>query len=169
MDPEPRIVQEAFREAMAAVCTPVSVVTAVDHDRPHGTTVSAFASLSMSPPMVLVSLDQTSDLLRIVRDAGTFGLNILGAEQVSLARTFATKGSAKFAGIRWREKHGVPCIEGVRGWLACHVERLIDGGDHVIILGTVRAAESESGAPLTYHERTFGTHSSIEHSAALSR
>lgn len=44
-----------FRDAMAAVCTPVAVVTAMDGDRPHGTTVSAFASLSMSPPSVLVS------------------------------------------------------------------------------------------------------------------
>ncbi len=48
----------AFRDVMAGVCTPVTVVTALDGDRPHGTTVSAFASLSMAPPMVLVALDR---------------------------------------------------------------------------------------------------------------
>ncbi|MGH3249709.1 MAG: flavin reductase family protein, partial [Trebonia sp.] len=63
----------AFRAVMATVCTPVSVVTAMAGDRPHGSTVSAFASLSLNPPMVLVSLDLSSDLLRHIRDSGAFG------------------------------------------------------------------------------------------------
>ncbi len=62
-----------FRDAMATVCTPVAVVTAMDGERPHGTTVSAFASLSVDPPMVLVALDARSDLLTLVRRGACSG------------------------------------------------------------------------------------------------
>lgn len=86
-----------FRDAMAGVCTAVSVVTAMDGERPHGTTVSAFASLSMAPPMVLVALDRGSELLALVRAEGRFGLNVLGADQASCAARFARKGQDKFA------------------------------------------------------------------------
>jgi flavin reductase (DIM6/NTAB) family NADH-FMN oxidoreductase RutF len=99
--------QTAFRDVMAAVCTPVSVVTATVDGRPHGTTVSAFASLSMHPPMVLVSLDRTSELLAVVRSSGAFGLNVLGRDQSGLARVFAGKGGAeKFAGVPWELDSG---------------------------------------------------------------
>lgn len=94
--PSAEPVADAFRHVMAGVCTPVSVVTALDGDRPHGTTVSAFASLSMEPPMVLVALDRKSDLLALVRGSGLFGVNVLGSEQSALATRFARKGIAKF-------------------------------------------------------------------------
>jgi flavin reductase (DIM6/NTAB) family NADH-FMN oxidoreductase RutF len=150
--------QSSFRQAMAGVCTPVSVVTTLDGDRPHGTTVSAFASLSMNPPMVLVSLDRDSGLLRLLRPGGRFGLNILGSDQSELARAFARKGVGKFEGVTWQRDHGLPRLGGVCGWLACAVADLVEGGDHVIALGTVLVAESFPGAPLTYHARAFGTH-----------
>ena len=67
--------------------------------RPHGTTVSAFASLSLRPPMVLVSLDAGSDLLVMVRETERFGVNILGSDQSPLAMGFARKGSTKFDGV----------------------------------------------------------------------
>lgn len=74
---------DRFRKVMASVVTPVSVVTAMSGGEgdglPHRTTVSAFASLSMNPPMVLVSLDRASDLLALVRQTGRFGVNVLGA------------------------------------------------------------------------------------------
>lgn len=153
---------EDFREMMAEVCTPVSVVTTMDGQRAHGTTVSAFASLSMDPPMVLVALDRGSELLALVRDTDRFGLNVLGSEQTDLAKRFAGKGGAKFAGVSWREACGVPRISGVSGWLACMVERLVAGGDHVVALGNVLAVENRPVAPLTYHSRRFGTHITVE-------
>lgn len=155
--------QAAFREAMAAVATPVSVVTAMAADRPHGTTVSAFASLSLTPPMVLVSLDRRSDLLAVVRDTGRFGVNLLGSDQAHLALSFARKGGAgKFAGVAWTEDHGLPRLPGTPAWLACDVADLVDGGDHIIALGHVLCAETRGGQPLTYHSRVFGTHRALE-------
>lgn len=152
--------QNRFREVMAGVATPVTVVTSMYDGLPRGTTVSAFGSLSISPPMVLVSLDRGSDLLAVVRESGRFGVNVLGSTQSPVARAFARKGGpAKFHGLAWNLDHGLPRLPGVLGWLACEVADLVDGGDHVITLGTVVAAETDDGWPLTYHGRMFGTHS----------
>ncbi|MGW5105969.1 flavin reductase family protein [Nocardia sp. NPDC004123] len=152
-------VQAAFKEVMAAVATPVSVVTTNSGGLPYGTTVSAFASLSMNPPMVLVSLDRGSETLELVRESGRFGLNILGADQAATALSFARKGGVgKFHGTRWDLDHDLPRIPGAPGWIACTVANLVDGGDHVVVLGTVDAAELTDGHPLVYHGRLFGTH-----------
>lgn len=160
--PSTTSVVTAFRDVMAGVCTPVSVVTAFEGKRPHGTTVSAFASLSMNPPMVLVALDRNSDLLQLVHDSGSFGVNVLSSEQAELATRFARKGSTKFDHVPWFEASGVPRLHGVSGWLACSVNGLVDGGDHVIALGSIGAAERLPAAPLTYHDRVFGTHQALE-------
>lgn len=148
----------AFREVMAGVCTPVTVVTALDGDRPHGTTVSAFASLSMTPPMVLVALDRGSDLLEVVRARHRFGINILGHGQDDLALAFARKGADKFTGVDWSLSGGSPRITDVPGWVACTVAEFVDGGDHVVVLGHVEESDRTDHPPLTYHRRTFGTH-----------
>lgn len=154
----------AFRDVMAGVATPVSVVTTVCSEGvPYGTTVSAFVSLSMEPPMVLVSLDRGSELLAQLQRTRRFGVNVLGVPQAELALIFARKGgSGKFTGVTWERDHGLPRLPGTPGWLACEVATLVDGGDHVIALGTVVAAETGDGPPLTYHGRVFGTHAALE-------
>ncbi|KID28709.1 conserved protein of DIM6/NTAB family [Prauserella sp. Am3] len=161
---------ERFRDVMAGVCTPVSVVTAMDAaggtsppgTRPHGTTVSAFASLSMEPPMVLAALDRRSDLLALLAPGVGFGVNVLGSDQSELAVRFAGKGKDKFAGVDWTSADGLPRLTGAPGWLACRVDRLVDGGDHVIALGHVVSADRTDAPPLTYHARSFGTHTTKE-------
>ncbi|BBZ61853.1 flavin reductase family protein [Mycolicibacterium monacense] len=149
---------DAFRDAMASVCTPVAVITAMDDTRPHGTTVSAFASLSMSPPSLLVSLDQGSDLLSLIRRTSAFGVNILGSGQSSLASCFAKKGRDKFTDVDWSLADGLPRLAGVPGWFACDVIQLVEAADHVVVIGAVRSVESRDTPPLTYHGREFGTH-----------
>jgi flavin reductase (DIM6/NTAB) family NADH-FMN oxidoreductase RutF len=158
-----------FRAVMAVVCTPVSVVTTMAGDRPHGTTVSAFSSLSLNPPMVLVSLDLGSDLLQHIRGSGAFGLNVLHAGQAALAAAFARKGDDKFDGVRWVRQDGVPRLEGCAGWLACTVTELVAGGDHVVVFGRAIGAGHEAAPPLTYHQRRFGTHSALDRDDQPSR
>ena len=159
--------QTAFREVMSAVCTPVSVVTAMADGLPHGTTVSAFASLSMDPPMVLVSLDRSSELLEMVRECGRFGVNVLSSSQSTLALAFARKGGVgKFAGVPWDVEAGVPRLPGAGGFLACDVSDVVEGGDHVIVLGLVRAVDTVAAPPLTYHGRVFGTHAALDERSA---
>jgi flavin reductase (DIM6/NTAB) family NADH-FMN oxidoreductase RutF len=149
--------QDEFVSAQAAVCTPVSVVTSHHRDRPHGTTVSAFCSLSLEPPMVLVSLDRDSDLLAMVSESGRFGVNVLGHHQGELARRFARKGMDKFDGVEWDLHLGVPRLAGAATWLACQLDRLHEGGDHLVAHGLVEHAESTPGDPLLYRNRAFGT------------
>lgn len=155
--------QVHFCEVMAGVATPVSVVTATVEGLPYGTTVSAFASLSMNPPMVLVSLDRQSELLGLIQRSGRFGVNVLGSSQSALALTFARKGGVrKFDGVAWELDHDLPRLPRTPGWLACDLTALVDGGDHVIALGRVVAADTVDGKPLTYHGRNFGTHSALD-------
>jgi flavin reductase (DIM6/NTAB) family NADH-FMN oxidoreductase RutF len=149
--------REEFVSALAAVCTPVSVVTSHHQDRPHGTTVSAFCSLSLDPPMVLVSLDRDSDLLAMVSESGRFGVNVLSHDQGELARRFARKGTDKFDGVDWDLHLGVPRLAGAATWLACGLEQLHEGGDHLVAHGLVEHAESAPGDPLLYRNRAFGT------------
>jgi flavin reductase (DIM6/NTAB) family NADH-FMN oxidoreductase RutF len=158
----PDVDPDTFRAVMATVCTPVSVVTTMAGDRPHGSTVSAFASLSLNPPMVLVSLDLGSDLLRHIRSNRAFGLNVLHTGQAALAAAFARKGDDKFDGVAWVREEGVPRLEGCAGWLACTVTQLVPGGDHVVVFGRVVGAGHEAAPPLTYHQRRFGTHEALE-------
>jgi flavin reductase (DIM6/NTAB) family NADH-FMN oxidoreductase RutF len=150
-----------FRDVMAAVATPICVVTALSGGRPHGTTVGAFALLSRNPPMVVLSLARTSELLAVIRSTPRFGVNVLGSTHAGWAITFARKGgAAKFAGVPWSLDGGLPRLPDT-GWLVCRVARLIDGGDHVLVLGDVTAAHPASGLPLTYHGRMFGTHAAL--------
>jgi flavin reductase (DIM6/NTAB) family NADH-FMN oxidoreductase RutF len=145
-----------FREALGAVCAPVAVVTSHD-GRPHGTTVSAFSSLSLEPPLVLVALDRGSDLLDMIRRSGRYGINVLAHDQEPLATRFARKGADKFEGVAWELDHGVPRLEETATWIACRLHELTDGGDHVIAVGLVEHAEAGEGAPLLYRQREFGT------------
>ncbi len=83
-----RELQGAFRDIMASVSTPLAVITAMANDLAHGTTVSAFASLSLRPPIVHISLDRSSELLAVIDRTGQFGVNVVG-------------GTSKFAGVPW--------------------------------------------------------------------
>lgn len=137
-------------------------VTAIADGRPHGTTVSAFASLSMDPPMVLVSLDRGSARPTLIQETGSFGLNVLSSGQSALAVNFARKsGTKKFAGIPWDVEAGAPRLPGTCGFLACDLAEVVAGGDHVVLLGQVRLADPTGGRPLTYHSLVFGTHSAL--------
>lgn len=158
-------VQDAFRDLMAHVAAPVAVVTATHDGVPYGTTISAFTSLSMTPPLILACLERSSRTLQIVSSTQRFGINILASMQPGIALAFSRKGGPeKFRDIAWQPDRELPRIEGVAGWVACRLHQLVDGGDHLIMLGDVETAERLSTDPLVYHRRVFGTHQALEHS-----
>jgi flavin reductase (DIM6/NTAB) family NADH-FMN oxidoreductase RutF len=99
--------EHAFRDLMAAVCAQVTIVTAAE-DGPFGTTVSAFASLSLRPPMITVALDRGSRLLEPVLRTRRFGVNVLGQGQEEIARLFAQRSADRFAAVDWHYDHGLP-------------------------------------------------------------
>lgn len=154
---------ELFREVMAALCAPVSVVTAAAGEGlPYGSTVSAVASLSLRPPLVSIALDRASTLLAHVRRSGRVGINLLAHEQEDTAAVFARPGADRFAGVAWRWEDGLPRIDATTGWLAADVESFVPAGDHVILVAAVKAARTSSGLPLVYARRRYGTHSALQ-------
>lgn len=148
-----------FRDLLGAVPTPVTIVTTLHDGEPHGTTVSAFCSVSLRPPLVLVALDESSHLLAHLRETRAFGINVLGRDQEALALHFARKGVDRFTGVPWVDDRGQPRLEGSTSWMVCDLVRLVTGGDHQIALGYVVHGEYSRAAPLVYQAREFGTHS----------
>ena len=146
---------DAFKETLSGVPAPVTIVTTQTGARPHGTTVSAFSSLSAEPPLVLIALDRKSDLLRLLPETGRFAVNLLAGDQEELGVACATKGPDKFGKVPWHEDRGLPRIEGAAAWLACEIQEFLPGGDHVIVVGLVTACESEKDEALVYHRRRF--------------
>ncbi|TQS19102.1 flavin reductase family protein [Microbispora sp. KK1-11] len=146
-----------FLDTCASVCAPVAIATSMWSDRPHGTTVSAFMSLSLTPPLVALALDQRSALLRTLRRSGRVGINILTADQERLARVFARTDVDRFTGVAWTEDNALPRLVGQGGWIACQVVDIVQGGDHLVVVGHVLHAVPASVSPLVYHNRTFGT------------
>jgi NDP-sugar pyrophosphorylase family protein/flavin reductase (DIM6/NTAB) family NADH-FMN oxidoreductase RutF len=146
---------DSFKETLAGVPAPVTIVTTSAGSKPHGTTVSAFSSLSAEPPLVLVALDKKSDLLRLLPETGRFAVNLLAGDQEELGLACATKGPDKFAKVPWQEDRGLPRIEGAAAYLACEIQEFLPGGDHVIVVGLVTACESEKDEALVYHRRRF--------------
>ncbi len=151
-----------FRDVMAGVCAPVTIVTTAEEGQPHGATVSAFASLSLRPPMVTVALDNASQLLARIERTGRFAVNVLGRAQDELAMLFARRAVDRFAETDWHLDHGLPRLLAAPGWIVCELARSVEGGDHRLLLGTVTHAVSTPAAPLVYSHRTFGTHSGFD-------
>ena len=147
---------DAFKAAMGAVATPVSVVTAYG-DAPHGTTVSAFMSLSLEPTMVVISLQDGSELLDILRRTRRFGINVLAHDQAAVAAQFARRGIDRWQAIDWELVGGVPRIAGHSSFVVCRVSQAITAGDHVLLTGLVTHAESTHQPGLSYQHRRFGT------------
>jgi flavin reductase (DIM6/NTAB) family NADH-FMN oxidoreductase RutF len=156
---EDEVLQKSFRAAMGNVAAAVSVVTTFDDTGvPHGSTVSAFASLSMDPPMLLVSLDNRSTLLARLHIESRVGVNVLSAHQDQIGLRFARSGTDRFADVPWQAEDGAPALRDRHAWVSMSVVQLIEAGDHTLVLGRVEAADISVGAPLTYWQRSFGTH-----------
>lgn len=139
---------------MASWATGVAVVTSRDEAGPRGATTNALTSLSLDPLLVLVALDNGSNTLEAVRGSGRFCINVLASDQEEVARRFATKasGEEKLAGIPHELIDGVPVLGGAIAWLACELDRELEGGDHTIVLGRPLEAGADGDAqPLVFY------------------
>jgi flavin reductase (DIM6/NTAB) family NADH-FMN oxidoreductase RutF len=164
---------DAFRRVMAELAAGVAVVTTVDEDgAPRGLTTTALTSVSLDPPLVLICIGSESRTLPAIRASGHFVVNLVHSAAGELAARFASKVEDKFADSAWRPGlRGSPVLhDHVHAWLECRVEREIEAGDHVVLLGHVEHGDAtgEELEPLTYYRRRFGTwapESSTERSA----
>ncbi|MFP3944957.1 MAG: flavin reductase family protein, partial [Alphaproteobacteria bacterium] len=130
--------ETAFREALSHFATGVTVVTSPPlRDRPPvGVTISSFTSVSLKPPLILWCLERTADTLPAFREAGTFAVNVLRAEQEALSTHFSASGGHAFDGVAHETgRTGAPLLEGALARLECRKREEYDGGDHLIFLG----------------------------------
>lgn len=145
--------QHSFRAVLGRFSSGVTVVTTRDRrGRDHGMTVSAFSSVSLDPPLVLICIGHDASMYAVMQKATHFIVNILSEGQEALARRFAEPGPNRFAGIGYtRGKNGVAVLDEVLGQIECGVEARHEAGDHDIIIGTVEAAVANEGKPLLYY------------------
>lgn len=153
--------EASFRQVLARFATGVVVVTGTAGDGPAGLTCQSFSSLSLDPPLVLLSTARTSRTWPRIEASGRFAVNVLGDDQRDLSERFAVSGGDKFAGVAWRQGAlGNPLLDGAIAHLECDVHAVHDGGDHVIVIGRVRALEApglEERAPLVYFRSAYRT------------
>jgi 4-nitrophenol 2-monooxygenase / 4-nitrocatechol 4-monooxygenase, reductase component len=148
---------DEFRRLLGHFATGVTVVTTCDADaRPTGLTVSAFASLSLDPPLVLVCVDHKSQTYPALRERGHFVVNVLTAEQQDVSRRFASTRLDKFDGIPYRPStRGLPLIEAALAHMECVTVSTYAGGDHTIFVGRVEGATFGTGHPLLYYRGQY--------------
>jgi flavin reductase (DIM6/NTAB) family NADH-FMN oxidoreductase RutF len=147
---------EALWSAARRFAAGVTVVTTAADEGYLGITVSAFSLVSLEPPLVLVCINEFSQLLDAIQSSGAFAATILSSRQELLAEMFASRAprpDSAFSSIPHRALlTGAPVLDGGLAWLDCRLQQAIPAGDHTIFLGTVVAAGVAAGQddPLIY-------------------
>ena len=147
----------AMRQALGKFPTGVTVVTTTTPgDEPVGFTANSFTSVSLNPPLVLICLAKIASLCEVFAAAVSYAINILAAEQEDLSNRFASRGGDRFNHVDWRaEETGSPILEGTAAWLDCELKDVIDGGDHLMLLGEVQSSAFTDAMPLGYYAGSY--------------
>lgn len=148
---------DVFRQALASFPSGVTLVTTTDADgEPWGFTASAFCSVSVDPPLVLVCLARSAQCHNAFTTAEGWTINVIHADQVDLAMRFATRGADKFAGNFFDHSAGHPALVDASVVLRCSRHAVYQEGDHTILIGEVREASTAASEPVVYFRRQFG-------------
>ncbi|MEH6564516.1 MAG: flavin reductase family protein [Halopseudomonas sp.] len=150
----------SFREALGHYASGITVITSEAENQPLGFTCQSFYSVSMDPPLVSFSVKANSYSYPHIRQAGRFAVNILSGKQAGIANQFARQGSDKWRGVKWQPSPlGNPLIDGSLHWLDCEVHAEYAAGDHLIVIGEVKALKLQHFLPPSLQH-------SFQHSAA---
>lgn len=144
---------DEFRSILGRFPSGVTVVTTKAGDgSDQGMTVSAFCSLSLDPPLVLICIEKTASVHAALTDAPAFIVNVLSDKQEQVARRFSIVDIDRFEGVGFsRSRNGIVVLDDVLAVIECNQYALHDSGDHTIIVGEVEAGRAETGAPLLYY------------------
>ena len=155
------VTEDEFRNVLGRFPSGVTVVTTVGtNGKDYGITVSAFSSVSLVPPLVLICIERTASAHEPLTTATAFVVNILSAEQEQIARRFSIVDIDRFEGVGYsRAQSGIPVLDDVVAVIECTRSTLYDGGDHTIIVGRVEGARALNNKPLLYYR---GGYSQLE-------
>ena len=148
-----------MRRVLGSFATGVTVVTGTAADgTPVGFACQSFASVSLEPPLVLFCPAHTSRSWPLIREGGTFCVNVLAEDQEALCARFATSGGDKFGdGLTWHQTPWGPSLDNVLSTVMCDVDAVHVAGDHDIVIGRVRELVlHREAAPLVFYRGTFG-------------
>lgn len=151
---------EALRSAMRAWSAGVTVVTAAHDGEMHGMTVNSFTSISLDPPLLIISLQQNTRTHELVTKSRAFGLTILAADQIKVSDLFAGRMpevADRMAAVKTETLvTGSPLIVGGLAWLDCRILQTYDAGKTTLFIAQAIAARGTgTGEPLIYHNREY--------------
>ena len=151
------IESQELRRVMGYFATGVTIITITDRDgKPNGLTANAFMSLSLNPPLVLISVDKGATCYTCFEIQNGFTVNFLSEEQEEISRRFATKGIDKFAGLQWRPGgNGAAIIDGALAHVECRISQCYEGGDHTIVVGEILDARATGERPLLFYRGKY--------------
>ena len=146
------IEKNELRQVMGHFATGVTVITTLNKaGQMHGLTANAFTSVSLEPPLLLISVNKKAESWPAFEESKVFTVNILADNQEALSRRFAVSGGNKFEGVAYRiGANGAPILEGVLTYIECTLYAAYEGGDHSIYLGEIQQAEIREGKPLVF-------------------
>lgn len=144
---------DEFRSVLGRFPSGVTVVTTKAADgSDQGMTVSAFCSLSLEPPLVIICIEKTASVHEALTRAPAFVVNVLSAKQEQIARRFSIVDIDRFEGVGFsRSGSGIAVLDDALAVIECNRSAQLDGGDHTIIVGEVEAGRAETGSPLLYY------------------
>jgi flavin reductase (DIM6/NTAB) family NADH-FMN oxidoreductase RutF len=148
LDGDPAV---AFRRTLGMFATGVTVLTTRAGDQVHGMTANAFMSVSLRPPLVLVSIDRRARMCNLLHEGTRIGINVLEAGQAALSDHFAGRAKEDAPEPRFELVHDTPLVDGALAHLVARVVRSYWGGDHSLFLGQVEFARYGEGQPLLFH------------------
>ena len=146
------ITPDQFRAALGRFASGVTVVTSKDKEgRIFGMTVSAFSSVSLNPPLVLICIDKNTGTHHALTETDSFVVNILREDQQYISDRFASFLPDKFEIVKLREGiDGLPVIVDALANLECRLVHTYAGGDHTVYVGEIQHATINDGKPLLY-------------------
>lgn len=152
-----------LRDAFGSFMTGVTIVTTTTADgEPIGFTANSFSSVSLDPPLLLVSIACTSGNFDSFTGAGRFAVNILAEAQTEASNTFARRNPDRFASVAWRTSgNGNPLLEEVSAWFDCSMYKVVDAGDHAILIGQVEDFHAAGRPGLGYYRGGYFTPAKI--------
>ena len=145
----------AFRRTLGMFATGVTVLTTRVGEQVHGMTANAFMSVSLRPPLVLVSIDRRARMGALLHEGTRFGVSVLEARQTGLSDRFAGRISDEVPEATFEIVHETPLVEGALAHLVARVVRSYWGGDHSLFLGQVEFARYGVGLPLLFHSGRY--------------
>jgi flavin reductase (DIM6/NTAB) family NADH-FMN oxidoreductase RutF len=144
-----------FRQVMGRFATGVTVVTTVEKDTPHGMTANGFLSVSLRPPLVLVSLGRCR-MNEMLPRSGRYGISVLSHDQQHFAAHFAAQKRSEIEPtFTWH--NGLPLLDRALAHLVCRVVDTHRAGDHVLWIGEVEYLDHRDDEPLLFYTGRFGT------------